>query len=526
MARFLLIGLDGAEPSLLGPWMDAGHLPHLAALRARGTFMPLSSTRPPVTFPAWTTCVTGVNPGRHGIFDFTEMQPGSYAIRFVNRGRRAAPAIWNLLDDAGLRSCVLGVPGTYPPEPINGVMVSGFDSPVATAVERSFVYPPSRYTAVRDWRFADFQEHDIGPGWHADALARLLAGADRKAAIAEGLLREEAWDFFMAVFGEADTVSHHFWLFHDPQSPRHRPGFETAIRQVYERLDAAVGRLVAAAGEDVVVGVVSDHGFGGAGTGVAHLNNWLAEHGYLAWKPGGRDSLLKRAALSLTPERWRGGLFRRFGGLAARAESRSRFGRIDWRHTTAWSEELNYFPSIRVNLAGREPLGQVPRAEYDAFVARLCAALEEWAPVARAWPRAALYDGPEIDRAPDIVLELALEDGYSHSCLRSAPGGPAFRRIRPEEAIGGKERGMNGTHRDPGVLLLSSPVAAKSASLADIAPTVLSVLGASCPPLDGRPLIGAAAAGDAAARPAWAAPYTPEEEAIIATRMRALGYFE
>ena len=176
-------------------------------------------------------------------------------------------------------------------------------------MDRSFVYPPSRYTAVRDWRFADFRS-DIGPGWHADALARLLAGADRKAAIAEGLLREEAWDFFMAVFGEADTVSHHFWLFHDPQSPRHRPGFETAIRQVYERLDAAVGRLVAAAGEDVVVGVVSDHGFGGAGTGVAHLNNWLAEHGYLAWKPGGRDSLLKRAALSLTPERWRGGLFR------------------------------------------------------------------------------------------------------------------------------------------------------------------------------------------------------------------------
>jgi predicted AlkP superfamily phosphohydrolase/phosphomutase len=388
----------------------------------------------------------------------------------------------------------------------------------------------SRYNAVKDWRFADFQEHEIGPGWHARALEALLAGVDRKAAIAENLLREEAWDFFMVVFGESDTVSHHFWLFHDPHSPRHRPGFETAIRQVYQRLDAAVGRLVAAAGEDAVVGVVSDHGFGGAGTGVAHLNNWLAEKGYLHWKPSAGESLLKRAALSMTPPRWRGHLFRRFAGLAARAEAHSRFGRIDWSGTTAWSEELNYFPSIRVNLQGREAEGQVPETDYEPFVARLCAELEAWAPVARAWPRSAIYTGPEVHRAPDIVLELALEAGYSHSCLHSTPGGPSFRRIGPEEALGGKERGMNGTHRDPGVLLLSRPISAGAASLADIAPTVLSVIGVAGPPMDGVPLLGATVEKEAregrADRPAWAAPYTEAEEAIIAERMRALGYFE
>lgn len=526
MGRFLLIGLDGAEPSLLEPWMAAGHLPHLAALRDRGAFMHLASTRPPVTFPAWTTCVTGVNPGRHGVFDFTEMTPGAYGLRFVNSGRRAVPALWNILDAAGKRSCVLGVPGTYPPESINGILVSGFDSPVTTGVDRSFVHPPDRYDAVKDWRFADFQEHDIGPGWHARALEKLLAGVDRKTAIAENLLSEEAWDFFMAVFGESDTVSHHFWLFHDPESPRHQPGFEDAILQVYQRLDAAVGRLVAAAGDDTVVGIVSDHGFGGAGTGVVHLNNWLADQGYLTWKPAARDSLLKRVALALTPERWRGHLFRRFTGLAAKAEAQSRFGRIDWRGTTAWSEELNYFPTIRINLAGREPEGQVPAAEYDTFVGKLCADLEGWDPVAHALPRAGIYNGPEVEGAPDIVLELALEDGYSHSCLRSTPGGPAFRRIRDDEALGGKERGMNGTHRDPGVLLLSQPVSAPYASLADIAPTVLSVLGVDGPPMDGCSLLGGDAGTFEVDRPAWAAPYTEEEEAIVAERMRALGYLE
>ena len=273
MSRFLLIGLDGAEPSLLTPWMDAGILPNLAGLRDRGAYLSCASTVPPATFPAWTTCVTGVNPGRHGIFDFTEMVEGQYAIRFVNSMRRRAPALWEVLSEAGRRVGILGVPATYPPEKVNGFMVSGFDSPVCTAVDRSFVFPSSMYPEVRDWRFADFQETHIGPGWHEAALPKLLDGIETKESIARRLLEREPWDFFMVVFGESDTVSHHFWLFHDAQSPRHRPGFEDAIRRVYVRLDAAVGALIRAAGPDTTVGVVSDHGFGGTGTGVVHLNN-------------------------------------------------------------------------------------------------------------------------------------------------------------------------------------------------------------------------------------------------------------
>lgn len=517
MARFLIIGLDGAEPSLVGPWMDAGLLPNLAALRARGTFLPLASTRPPVTFPAWTTCVTGVNPGRHGVFDFTEITP-ERGLRFVNQTHRRAPALWNILDVAGKRSCVLGVPGTYPPEPINGVMVSGFDSPVTTGVDRSFVYPKDRFDTVRDWPFADFQEHTIGPGWHAVALEKLLAGVARKTAIAESLLREERWDFFMAVFGESDTASHHFWLYHDPASPRHRPGFETAILQVYQRLDGAVGRLIAAAGDDAVVGIVSDHGFGGAGTGVVHLNNWLAERGYLRWKPAGRESLMKRAALALVPERWRGTLFRHLSGLAAKAEAHSRLGRIDWDHTTAWSEELNYFPSIRLNVE--------EGAQRDELVTHLCKELEGWVCVAHAWPRESIFEGSEVHRAPDIILELALEDGYSHSCLRSTPGGPAFRRIREVEHLGGKERGMNGTHRDTGVLLLSNNTDATSASLADIAPTVLSVIGVPGPSMDGRSLLGTHGSATTIEHSVEPFDFTEAEEAAMTERMRALGYLE
>ncbi|MCC6695330.1 MAG: alkaline phosphatase family protein [Candidatus Hydrogenedentes bacterium] len=524
MPRFLLIGLDGMEPSLAERWMNEGRLSALARLRDAGSYMPCASVEPPVTYPAWCTCVTGVNPGRHGIFDFTEMVPGAYAIRFVNSTDRRAPALWDILSAAGKRVAVLGVPGTYPPSPVNGFMVSGFDSPVATSIDRSFVYPQDLYDSVKEWRFADFQESDIGEGWHDMALARLLAKIEVKERIACDLLAHEPWDFFMVVFGETDTVSHHFWLFHDPASPRHRPGHETAIRQVYERLDKTVGHLIETAGEGVTVGVCSDHGFGGAGTGVVHLNNWLAEHGYLQFSLA-TDSLLKRLALAVAPARMRGPLFRRFRSLATRAESQSRFAGLDWSQTTAFSEELNYFPSIRVNLRGREPNGLVAQEDYDPFCHDLCAKLESWTPVKKAWRGDELFHGPHVANAPDIMVELALENGYSHSCLRSR-GGLPFRRIQAHEHLGGKERGMNGNHRPVGVLFLSKQTPCGAARLEDIAPTVLAELGVAAPPMDGTSLLDPPAAGESVTVPSTTVVYSPAEEAEVERRLRELGYFE
>lgn len=523
MSRFLLIGFDGAEPALVERWMDEGHLPNLSALRERGTYVPCASTTPPATFPAWTTCVTGVNPGQHGVFDFTAMNEGEYALRFVNATARKAPALWEVLSKEGKRVCVLGVPATYPPDKVNGVMVSGFDSPVCTSVDRSFVYPPEYYSKVKDWRFADFQETDIGDGWHAAALPKLLQGIATKERIACDLMAQEPWDFFMMVFGESDTVAHHFWMYHDPESPRHQPGFEDAIRQVYVRLDEALGRLIEASGDDVVVGVVSDHGFGGAGTGVVHLNNWLAQEGHLHFE-NSRDSLLKRLGLSLVPDRWKGALFRKLTNLASRAESQSRFGGIDWSATSAWSEELNYFPSIRVNLQGREPEGRVPPTEYDAFCDDLCRRLEAWEPVKKAWRRDALYNGSCVERAPDILLELELDDGYSHSCLRGR-GGDAFRRLASEEHMGGKERGMNGNHRPTGVFFLSEASTAASASLLDIAPTVYASMGVPGPAMEGVS-VHAEVETRAFENERGETGYTPEQAEIVEARLRDLGYFE
>ena len=153
--------------------------------------------------------------------------------------------------------------------------------------------------------------------------------------------------------------------------------------------------------------------------------------------------------------------------------------------------------------------------------------MESWDVVARARRRNDLYDGHYVDRAPDIVLELALEDGYSHSCVRSR-GGPAFRRLNPDEYFGGKERGMTGNHRPTGVLFLSKPTPCGTARLEDIAPTVLAEIGVSGPPMDGTSLLEEYTAVEAAPghAPAAARGYSAEQEREIERRLRDLGYFE
>ncbi len=552
-----IVGLDGATWDLAGPFIAAGDMPTLAALRERGSGGVLRSTTPPVTFPAWSSFMTGTNPGKHGIFDFTRRVPGTYEVAFVGSRERRLPTVWRLLSDAGRRVAVLGVPTTYPPEPLNGIMVGGFDSPVATGIDGSFVYPREFYAemtrAVGAYSVTDFQELTIGPGWHADALPKILAGVDRKRDLARYVLRREPWDCFMVLFGEADTASHHFWMFADPGSPRFDPEgakrFGGALRDVYRRLDAALGTLVAELPADATILVASDHGFGGAGTSVLHLNRWLADRGWLTFRRGRRGvgaavaRAIRRVALATLPRGLQERLVRRGGrDLARRLESWSRFGALDMRRTRAFSEELNYAPSVWLNVRGRDPEGQVePGADYDALVDEISAALLAWRHaesgaqiVRRVHRRDALYDGPATDEAPDLVIELALEDGYSFPCLPTAPSETrSVRRLERREHVAGKGGGMNGSHRAEGLWVLAGrgvhPMPHTGASIVDVAPSILHLAGLAVPSwMDGRVLPGisgpVAIADDDPAFPVTEP--ADDHEAELRRRLHALGYLE
>jgi predicted AlkP superfamily phosphohydrolase/phosphomutase len=472
-----VIGLDGATLDLIEPWVREGHLPNIARLIAKGTHGRPISTLPPATFPAWSTFMTGKNPGKHGMFDFTSRVFGTYGVRFVNARDRKSDTVWRIVSEEGKKVCVLGVPATYPPEKVNGFMVSGFDAPVATGIDSSFVEPRWLYGEIRkavgEYLVTDFQELKVDGTWHRLALPKICDVLKRKAALAKYLYKKQSWDLFVVLFGESDTVSHHFWMFWDGNSPRfsaERSGeFRSAILDVYGELDSVIGEFMEMIPPEATVMVASDHGFGGAGDKVF----------YLFFRKGS-------------------------GGIANRIESSVRFGSIRWRSTQAFSEELNYFPSIWINVEGREPHGTVaPGAEYEKVREELIDKISQFRDpesgrpvVGRALRREEVYWGPYVTRAPDIVLELNLDTGYSYSCLpsQSPLGSEPFRKLKRDEFAGAKGRSMNGSHRRDGVLFVAGKrvienQAIEGATLMDLAPTLLYLLGVAIPAdMDGRVL--------------------------------------
>jgi len=141
--RIIVIGLDGLEPTIVEPMLDAGALPNLAQLRRQGGYAKLGTTWPAQTPTAWSTFATGTNPGGHGIFDFIRRDPQTYLPNLaLNRYEQKNPFVqpkavnlrggtplWCVLSGAGVPSIVLRCPCTYPPDRTSGRMLSGMGVP-------------------------------------------------------------------------------------------------------------------------------------------------------------------------------------------------------------------------------------------------------------------------------------------------------------------------------------------------------------------------------------------------------------
>jgi predicted AlkP superfamily phosphohydrolase/phosphomutase len=558
--RLVVIGWDGADPDLAFRWARAGELPNLARLMERGAWGALASTTPPATFPAWTSIFTGLGPGRHGITDFTRPVPGRHAIRFLSATDRHGETLWQRFDREGLRSVVAAVPGTHPPDPIRGAFVSGFDGPVTTGIDPSFVHPRSlwreRHEQLARFKFADVQELRIGPGWHEQALARLLVGLGEKASLVIDLASQIEPDLLVAVFGESDTVAHHFWRFHDSRSPRFDAGgsrlLGDAILRVYRSLDAWLARIVALAGPDAVIAVVSDHGFQGSATVGVHLNAALAEAGLLSWRGDARPVLplgaIRDLALGALPATLQERLFRMAGGVpAATLESASRFAAIDFSRTQAVADEVDYAPGVRLCVRGRDANGTVlpgagflrVRDQVAECLSRLTHPVSGAPLVARVIPREDASHGGFARFAADLLIEPAVLDGYRVSYLRTqGPSSVPVMLIDPRTGFGAKGRGMDGVHRQHGIWVCAGPTVRAvgeiaGASAVDVLPTLLAATGLGIHAgLDGRTLaeiltveatIETVRSTAPRAESRW---YARAASRTIERRMRALGYLE
>jgi len=572
--KLVIIGIDGATFDIILPMVKNGELPTLGKLIENGVYGELNSTIPPMTPPAWSSFATGLNPGKHGIYDFTERVSGTYSIRFVNASMRNGKCMWTISSEHGKRVAVMAVPFTYPPEEVNGVMISGIDAPgVGAQGDTSMMYPRELYHEIEKevgrYIVSSNPMNDIYKGEMESALNRILTAVERKGETAKYLLSKDDWDQFVMVFGETDLVGHHFWKYYDPDSPFYEESSDAvkfSVQTVYKKIDTKIGEMLDIAPEGASVMIVSDHGFGGNNDIVVHLNNVLEEMGLLKFNKSGLDYIVasvldkvKKIGLRLTPPVIKKELIKKQrGGLVNKMESKIRFSMIDWSKTSAFSEETPYFPSIWVNLKGREPGGIVSEGEeYNRVVDEIIKKLKELKDpfnncnmINAVYRRDEIYSGESAAKSPDIIIDWNTPGGYSYISRPSlySKNGETVRKFTQEELRQDKFRNKSGNHRQHGIFIGSGGAflngdKIENAQIIDIAPTALYIQGVPIPEtMDGTVLNDTITSefkqnnklnysshspeNDSNSDNNDETPYTEEESEIIQKRLQDLGYID
>lgn len=492
--KVMIIGIDGATFKVIDYLTHQGRLLHLKKMMEGGIKASLISTIQPLSHTAWVSLYTGKNPGKHGICDAVRRRQDSYGLQPINANLVRHEPLWSVLSRHGKRVCIYNVPITYPPRPVNGIMVSGMDTP---SIENTFTYPDS----LKEELLREFPHYTIDlpldafiSAHHPHPLRyqieKIYETLELQIKIIDYLASKEDWDLFFSIITVTDRLQHLLWRYVE----RRLEGEETTpdderyaedVFGVYDRIDEAIGTFLQRFGSNRRVMIVSDHGFGPLLKDV-HLNNFLAEHGFLLYYPTSfwRDTkaCFRRAAQKNLPMMVKKYIKRTFSPGQPFFERLAQ--QIDWKKTKVYS--LGYFGNIYVNLRGREPMGIVePGSECESLIEDVISKLhglrdpeDGRTVVDRAYRKEELYQGEALDIIPEIFLVMR---DYAYMALNQ------FKEMRPSAGIFGEPlEGMGelthtGSHRREGVLILNGDHVLRrkegEASILDIAPTVLYASG-------------------------------------------------
>ena len=365
--RVVLIGLDGTPYGLIQQLAQNGIMPNLGRLMREGTCVPMRSSLPPVSSVAWSSVITGANPGKHGVFGFTDLEPMSYKYKFPMMSDLKTEPFWETLNSRGVKTVVINVPATYPAPQVDGLLISGF---VVPDFEHA-VYPKKLLPILKEMNYRVDPDLDLVKRDLDEFMDDLMKVMEARIKFAQWAWESVAWNVFMLVFTETDRL-HHF-LFdavEDSKNPRHKRAME-----FYGRIDAWFGEIWnKCPGEEQFI-VMSDHGFCRLEREV-HVNIFLKEHGWLCLREGGEfpaDMLPPTKAFALDPCR------------------------------------------IYLHRKGRFPCGSVMPEDEEKLIKELESALYSMTfngrpVVKKVFHKKDIYTGLQIDRASDMVV--LPEDGF------------------------------------------------------------------------------------------------------------------
>lgn len=548
MSKLIVIGIDGASPDLMVPWMDQGMLPNFQKIRQDGVFGRLISVPNQRSAAAWSSFITGINPGKHGIFEFYERIPGKHNIRFTRAASRDGISFWKYLSDNGKTVIVVNMPMTYPAEKIKGCLISGIDAPGKNSP--GFSNPAKLLEEI---------EQEIGPyiqepgvttlvvaGEKGKAFRKIIQSVRQRGKTIRYLMSKYNWDTTVVVFRETDPAQHCFWKYMDDSVSE----LENAVLRVYQEIDREIGKILSSIGNDYHVLVMSDHGFGFRQHGSGCLNEWLHKAGFLKFKKdnGGMavPSVLKNGYQFLEKilsRRLKEKLFGLFPGLINRVQSKMFFGGIDWENTIAYAD--NIMPVVWINTSDFSPTG-VRSEEYWKVVSDLKSELSERCLEGTTgrkvieWVkhREEIYAGRHINKAPDLLIRW--KESERIEGLRYGTEGTPISPRHPTREF----TVISGDHRPMGIFMAAGDgikrhYKIQDLNIVDVTATAIYLNLVPVPRyLDGRvpknlfedhflsinpvETVQWESASDTLEVPE----YTQEEEAILRDRLRGLGYLE
>ena len=521
MSRVFLIALDGADFQVLDFLFRKGIMPFLEEFSRVAVKADLLSTVNPVTPPAFTSMVTGRDPGAHGIFDFLKKSETGDSVFFnlCNSLDVKCETVWQIVSRYQKKVGVLNFVLTAPPYPVKGYIVPGM---IPWKHLRRHVHPPELFSELKALPGFDTQKISWDPRVmgnplvledereRADKLRVVLEKEQQWFNVAIYLLRKYPVDLFGIVFGGVDHVQHTSWKFLTPELiPSSLQEWEKKnMRVAYEyfsMLDGFLKEILKFTREEDYVFVVSDHGFRGWDK-MFKVNQFLCNLGYLTWaspQPGG-------GFLDLD---------------------------LDWSKTIAFTPTVSV-NGIYIRVARKEGEVGVPEKEYLGFRKNLKEKLLEVRDprtgkraLKEVLFREEAFHGKEIELAPDLTL--IPEDDFVVGTSSA------------DSLVEYCDKGL-GIHRREGIFLGKGPGLRKATrvegfSVQNIAPLLLYTLGISIPEnIEGKvpeeifekefisynpPLIeGRAREGKELEREEEY--YTPEEEAEIYRKLKDLGYLE
>jgi len=451
MTKVLVIGLDCVPPELVFERYEK-ELPNISRLASQGIWGTLRSSTPPSSTNAWASMATSRDSSAIGIYDYVYRLNRSYKdIGVINSTLVKDDCVWDVISKNGRKVIVVNVPMTYPPKPVNGLMISG----ILTPENAECTYPVELQKEL-DEMTGGYRIKVPDPRLleRAELMEKLYELTKKRFKVIRHLINRKEWDFFMAVIYSTDAMMHNFWRYIDNKHRKHEPDseFRDAIKDFLIYVDEEIGSLLKIVDDDTAVVLMSDHGAHRM-DGRVNVNEWLMREGYLHLKRKPKKTL---SILSAD---------------------------VDWGRTRAFALGA-YYASIYLNVKGRDPKGIVEQDQTEALKKELIDKLKNIRDDRGRKMDTIIFEPKPGDSAPDLLVYFDNLHWGANSMVGSGSLYSWATEKGPDDAV----------HSTEGFFIISGKGAkARSqkinADIRDISPTVLKLMGIRIPDsMEGSPV--------------------------------------